>query len=51
MDKGYAIFRLIDVLAENEEYTVIKTGTKYGLSLYDHIALNGNEVSEGEFMN
>ncbi len=51
MDKGYAIFRLIDVLAENEEYTVVKTGTKYGLSLYDHIALKGNEVTEGEFMN
>lgn len=51
MDKGYAIFRLIDVLAANEEYTVVKTGTKYGLALYDHIALNGSEVSEGEFLN
>lgn len=51
VDKGYAVFRLIDVLAENEEYTIVKTGTKYGISLYDHIAMDGSGVNEGEFLN
>ena len=51
VDKGYAVFRLIDTLAENEEYTIVKTGTKYGISLYDHIAMDGTSITEGEFLN
>ena len=35
----------------NEEYTIVKTGTSYGLSLYDRIALDGTSVAEGEFAN
>ena len=45
------MFRLIDVLAENEEYTIVKNGTKYGISVYDHIAMDGSGVNEGEFLN
>ncbi len=48
INKGYAVFKQIDVIAENEEYSILKTGTRYGLSLYDHIALNGDEMEEGE---
>lgn len=51
MNKGYAVFKIIDPVASNEEYTIVKTGTSYGLSLYDRIALDGNSVSEGEFAN
>ena len=51
MDKGYAIFRQIEVISDNEEYSVVQSGTKFGISLYDHIALNGSEVQEGDFLN
>lgn len=51
MNKGYAVFKIIDPVASNEEYTIVKTGTSYGLSLYDRIALDGSSVSEGEFAN
>lgn len=51
INKGYAVFKQIDILSKNEEYSILKTGTSYGLSLYDHIALNGNEISEGELIN
>ena len=50
INKGYAVFKQIDILAQNEEYSILKTGTSYGLSLYDHIALNGSEISEGELI-
>ncbi len=46
VNKGYAIFRRIEVLYENEEYCIIKKDTQYGLSVYDHIALNGNTAVE-----
>lgn len=51
INKGYAVFKQIDVIAENEEYSILKTGTSYGLTLYDHIALNGTDIAEGENIN
>ena len=53
MNRGYAVFRMIDPVegGSNEEYTIVKTGTSYGLSLYDRIALDGTSVAEGEFAN
>jgi hypothetical protein len=46
VNKGYAIFRRIEILYENEEYCIIKKGTEYGLSVYDHIALNSKTAVE-----
>ncbi len=50
INKGYAVFKQIDIMTQNEEYAILKTGTSYGLSLYDHIALNGSEIKEGELI-
>ena len=50
INKGYAVFRIIDVLYQNEEYTIIARGTSYGLSQYDHIALDGSLVTEHEII-
>lgn len=46
VNKGYAIFRRIEILYENEEYCIIAEGTSYGLSVYDHIALVGSTAIE-----
>ena len=53
MNRGYAVFRMIRPISggANEEYTIVETGTSYGLSLYDRIALDGSSVSEVEFAN
>ncbi len=50
VNKGYAVFKKIDVLFHNEEYTIVRTGTDYGIALYDHIALEGDKISEGELI-
>ncbi|MGN0290873.1 MAG: HlyD family efflux transporter periplasmic adaptor subunit, partial [Lachnospiraceae bacterium] len=50
VNKGYAVFKQIDVLYQNEEYSILKKGTSYGLSLYDHIALEGDSVSENDLI-
>lgn len=49
MNKGYAVFRLVDILYQNKDYSILSTNTDYGISLYDHIALEGNKVKEGQF--
>lgn len=50
INKGYADFKQITVLNSNEEYSIVKSNTEYGLSVYDHIVLKGETVSEDDFV-
>lgn len=50
INKGYALFKQIDILKSNEEYYTVKKNMPYGLSVYDHIVLNAESVSEGELI-
>ena len=49
MNKGYAVFRLVDILYQNKDYSILSSNTNLGIDLYDHIALEGNKVKEGQF--
>jgi hypothetical protein len=51
INKGYAVFRMIDLLYQNDEYAIVARGTSYGLSQYDHIALDGSMITENEIIN
>lgn len=46
VNQGYTVFRFIEIITENDEYYIIKTDTRYGVSLYDHIILNSKTVEE-----
>ncbi|KAB0577917.1 hypothetical protein F7P78_04075 [Fusobacterium naviforme] len=48
INKGYAVFKQIDIVEENDEYVTVRRGTQYGLNVYDHILLNGVEGKEGQ---
>ncbi len=48
INKGYAVFKQITILCESEDYYIVKSGNDYGLSNYDHIALDGSAVRENE---
>lgn len=50
INKGYAVFRKVEILFQNEEYAIVNTGTSYGLSLYDHIALDASAVKENQIV-
>lgn len=50
INKGYAVFKQIDILYQNEEYSILKKGTDYGISLYDHIALEGDSIEENDLV-
>lgn len=51
VNKGYAVFKQIEILYQNNDYSIIKTGTHYGISMYDHIVLQGDEVEENTIIN
>ena len=50
VNKGYTIFKIIDIIYQNNDYTIVRVGTDYGLSLYDRIVLQGDKVVEDEIL-
>lgn len=51
VNNGYADFRQIHILSQNEEYAIVKANTRYGLNVYDYIALNADMVKDDQFIN
>ncbi len=50
MNKGYADFREIHILAQNDEYAIVQSNTRYGLNVYDNIVLNADSVDADQFI-
>lgn len=51
INKGYADFKEIKILYQNDEYAIVKSGTEYGLRVYDYIVLNADSVHDQQFIN
>jgi len=51
MNKGYADFKQINILYQNDEYAIVKANTKYGLNVYDYIVLDAKTVRDDQFIN
>ena len=50
INKGYAVFREVTVIAENEEYCIVADDDTFGLAQYDHIALDADTVSDDQLL-
>ncbi len=50
MNNGYADFTKIMVLYSNKEYSIVQSGTVYGLRVYDHIVLDGESVNDDDLV-
>lgn len=50
INKGYADFKQIVILYQNEEYAIVQSNTNYGLNVYDYIVLNASTVNEDDFI-
>ena len=48
INKGYAVFKKVKILCENDEYYIVREGENYSLSNYDHIVQNGKSVDADE---
>ncbi|MBR3772040.1 MAG: hypothetical protein IKL07_07210 [Clostridium sp.] len=50
VNKGYCLFRQVEILYENSEYCIVSDKTYNGLSNYDHILLDSSTASENEII-
>lgn len=48
INKGYAVFKQIHILCESDSYYIVEEGNSYGLSNYDHIALDSSNIKEND---
>lgn len=51
MNKGYADFKQIHILYQNDEYAIVKANTQYGLNVYDYIVLDAEAVVDDQLIN
>ena len=49
-NRGYAFFRKIELIDQNEDYCIVRTGTEYGLAQYDYIVRNAQDVKEEQIL-
>lgn len=50
INQGYAVFRQIEILDQNEEYAIVSSQTSYGLSRYDRIVRKASQVNEQDIL-
>ena len=50
INKGYADFKQITILDQNDEYAIVEPNMKYGLSVYDYIVLNAESVKDDQLI-
>lgn len=47
---GYCLFRMVEILYENEEYCIVKSGLENGAANYDHIVVDAATVTEDDLI-
>ena len=50
INQGYTIFRIINILYQNDAYCIVERNTAYGIVLYDRIVLNADAVDEEQII-
>ena len=50
INKGYAVFREVNIVDQNEEFCIVDPDNVYGLAAHDRIALDASEVKENEII-
>jgi len=50
INKGYAIFRQVQIIDENEQFCIVEPYNVYGLAAHDFIVLDASTVSEDEIV-
>lgn len=50
INTGYTVFRLVEIIDQNDEYVISKKGISYGVSAYDRIVLDAAQYHLGQMV-
>ena len=50
INKGYAVFRQVTVIDQNEEFCIVQPNQTYGLAPHDYIVLDASQVDRDEII-
>ena len=50
INKGYAVFKKVEILESANGYSIVRKNSSYGLSVYDHIVLDTETVHDGQLL-
>ena len=50
VNKGYTVFKKVEVLESANGYSIVKKNSSYGLQVYDHIVLDAQSVYDGQLL-
>ena len=50
INKGYAVFRKVVIIDQNEEYCIVESGNTYGIAQFDNIVSDSSTVKEEEIL-
>ena len=48
MNKGYAVFRNVNIIDKNEQFCLVENGTSYGITQFDFIVEKSSDVKESD---
>lgn len=51
INKGYADFRQVNIIYQNDEYSIVEPDSQYGLLEYDYIVRYADTIDPDEFVN
>lgn len=51
VNKGYAVFKAVNIIDKNKEYSIVTKGREYSLAKYDHIVLDHTTVKDDDIVN
>ncbi len=50
INRGYTVFRKVEIIDQNEEYAIVESGTAYGIEQYDYIVRDSSTVNEADIL-
>ena len=50
VNRGYCIFRQVEIVREDEDYCFIASGTRYGITMNDRIVMDASGVKENQIL-
>lgn len=50
INTGYTVFKLVEILDQNNEYYIVKKNVSHGISVYDRLVLDADKYTENQMI-